>query len=217
MAKQRIGIYGSSFDPITNVHLWTANTVASREALDKVIFLPCSSMRRDKQMQTSDKDRLAMLKLAVEENPKFEVDEYEMHVLPGNHYTWFTMNHFKKKYPDAEIIFIMGADLLRDIPGKFDEKGNMIREPWKHGEELVKENKFIVMARDGIDMLEVIAKSALLRNNHRNFSLMHKGLAMEISSTYIREEFAMGGDPRYLMPDKVYKYIKQFKLYGYQS
>ena len=34
----RIGIYGSSFDPITNVHLWTASTVAHRCKLDKVIF-----------------------------------------------------------------------------------------------------------------------------------------------------------------------------------
>lgn len=34
----RIGIYGSSFDPITNVHLWTASTVAHRCKLDRVIF-----------------------------------------------------------------------------------------------------------------------------------------------------------------------------------
>lgn len=28
----KIGIYGSSFDPITNVHLWTASTVAHRKS-----------------------------------------------------------------------------------------------------------------------------------------------------------------------------------------
>ena len=47
----RIGIYGSSFDPITNVHLWTASTIGRRCRLDKVIFLPCSHKRRDKEKE----------------------------------------------------------------------------------------------------------------------------------------------------------------------
>ena len=45
----KIGIYGSSFDPVTNVHLWTASTVAHRKKLDYVIFLPSSNKRVDKQ------------------------------------------------------------------------------------------------------------------------------------------------------------------------
>ena len=51
------------------------------------------------------------------------------------------------------------------------------------------------MARDGIDMLKVISASPLLRNNDdgSTFHLIDKGIAMEISSTYIRDEFANGG------------------------
>lgn len=61
------------------------------------------------------------------------------------------------------------------------------------GDALVAENKFIVMARHGIDMLSTISRSPILRNNDDGrFHLIDKGLAMEISSTYIREEFAMG-------------------------
>ena len=44
----KIGIYGSSFDPVTNVHLWTASTVAHRKKLDAIIFLPSSHKRTDK-------------------------------------------------------------------------------------------------------------------------------------------------------------------------
>ncbi|QST02644.1 hypothetical protein IMZ31_19030 (plasmid) [Pontibacillus sp. ALD_SL1] len=54
----KIGIYGSSFDPITNAHLFTASSVAHRAKLDRVIFLPCSGKRRDKQLQTEDYHRL---------------------------------------------------------------------------------------------------------------------------------------------------------------
>ena len=67
----KIGIYGSSFDPITNVHFWTASTVAHRAKLDKVIFLPCASNRIDKQLQTEDEHRWNMIQLAIKDNPIF--------------------------------------------------------------------------------------------------------------------------------------------------
>ncbi|TVX93334.1 nicotinate-nucleotide adenylyltransferase [Paenibacillus agilis] len=203
MAK--IGIYGSSFDPITNVHLWTASTVAHRCKLDKVIFLPCSSKRQDKQIHVSDEHRIDMVRIAIEGNNKFEVVDYEMNQPAWEIATYKTMNHFRENYPNDEIYFIMGADLLVDIgEGK-----------WKRAEELIHENKFIVMARDGINMLSAISKSPMLRNadDGQTFHLIDKGLAMEISSSYIRDEFKMGGEPRYLVPDKVYDYIQINHLY----
>ncbi|QJX80914.1 nicotinate (nicotinamide) nucleotide adenylyltransferase [Priestia megaterium] len=202
MAK--IGIYGSSFDPITNVHLWTASTVAHRCKLDKVIFLPCSNKRRDKEMNTEDIHRWNMINLAIQGNENFIADDYEMKEEAWKINTYQTMQYFKEKFKDDEVYFIMGADLLVDI-------GN---EKWNHSEELVKENKFIIMARNNIDMTEVIAKSPILRNNDDGrFRLMSKGLAMEISSTYIREEFSRGGEPRYLLPEACYEYCKKNSLY----
>ncbi|GIO68565.1 nicotinate (nicotinamide) nucleotide adenylyltransferase [Paenibacillus sp. FSL M7-1455] len=203
MAK--IGIYGSSFDPITNVHLWTASTVAQRCKLDRVIFLPCSSKRTDKQLHISDEHRWNMVLMAIEGNDKFIADDYEMKQAGWEIATYLTLKHFKAKFPEDEIYFIMGADLLLDIgEGK-----------WKKSEELIQENKFIVMARDGINMLTAISKSPILRNSDdgQTFHLIDKGLAMEISSSYIRDELKMGGEPRYLVPEKCYSYIKAHKLY----
>lgn len=200
----KIGIYGSSFDPVTNVHLWTASTVAHRKKLDYIIFLPSSNKRTDKRLQTTDEHRVAMIQKAISTNTKFLLDTYELNVLPGYHYTYYTMDYFKKLLPKASFYFIMGADLLIDIA---DGK-------WKMSEELVSENQFIVMARNGIDMLQAISRSPLLRNyDDGRFQLLDKGLAMEISSTYIREEFAKGGEPRYLLPDACYDYIKNHHLY----
>ena len=201
----RIGIYGSSFDPITNVHLWTASTIANRCKLDFVIFLPSSNKRTDKQIYISDEHRWNMICLAIEENDKFIAMDYEMKQYAWEIDTYHTMKYFKAMYPDDEIYFIMGADLLVDIG---DEK-------WKKSKELIRENKFIVMARNGIDMLSVIAKSPILRNSDdgKTFHLIDKGLAMEISSTYIRDEFQKGGEPRYLLPESCYKYIKNHNLY----
>ncbi|MEC0370214.1 nicotinate (nicotinamide) nucleotide adenylyltransferase [Paenibacillus chibensis] len=203
MAK--IGIYGSSFDPITNVHLWTASTVAHRCKLDQVIFLPCSSKRPDKTLHIRDEHRWNMIELAIQGNDKFVANDYEMKQAGWEIATYLTLKHFKKQFPEDEIYFIMGADLLLDIgEGK-----------WKKSEELIKENKFIVMARNGINMLSAISKSPILRNadDGHTFHLIDKGLAMEISSSYIRDEFKMGGEPRYLVPDRCYDYIKAHQLY----
>jgi nicotinate-nucleotide adenylyltransferase len=113
MAK--IGIYGSSFDPITNVHLWTASTVAHRCHLDKVIFLPCSNKRRDKKMMTEDEHRLKMIQLAIKDNEKFITDDFELKQDAWKITTYETLKHFKKLYKNDDIYFIMGADLLVDI------------------------------------------------------------------------------------------------------
>lgn len=202
MAK--IGIYGASFDPITNVHLWTANTVAHRCKLDKVIFLPCSNKRKDKKMHIEDEHRWNMIQMAIEGKEKFSADNFEMKQEVWKISTYETLKHYKAKFPDDDIYFIMGADLLVDIG-----EGR-----WGNDEKLVKENNFIVMARDGIDMLKAISKSPILRNNDDGrIRLIDKGLAMEISSTYVREEFSLGGDPEYLIPGSCYKYIKDNSLY----
>ncbi|WP_454191115.1 nicotinate (nicotinamide) nucleotide adenylyltransferase [Paenibacillus sp. Marseille-Q7038] len=209
----KIGIYGSSFDPITNVHLWTASTVAHRAKLDKVIFLPTASNRMDKQLQTDDEHRWNMISLAIQDNPIFVADDYEISLRAGigKQYTYYTMEYFRSTFPNDEVFFIMGADVLRDI----DNQDVPVYQRWRHREKLIDSNKFIVMARDGIDMTKVISKSPFLRNydDGSRFHLIDKGLAMEISSSYIRQEFALGGEPRYLLPETCYQYILKHNLY----
>ncbi|WP_242705747.1 nicotinate-nicotinamide nucleotide adenylyltransferase [Pontibacillus sp. ALD_SL1] len=72
-----------------------------------------------------------MIEMAIEDNPLFEVDDYEMKQEAWSIYTYYTMKHFKEKYPHDEIRFMMGADLLGDI-GKGE---------WKYGDELVAEKR----------------------------------------------------------------------------
>jgi len=197
----RIGIYGSSFDPITNGHLWSGSAIAQREELDKIIFLPSSIKRMDKNIKINDYHRIEMLKLAIENNPIFEYDTYEMNAPIGKQYSYYTMQYFKKKYPHDELFFLMGADLLAKLPN------------WQFGEQFIQNNHFIVIERNNLVMHKIIAEIPLLRKYERNFTLIYKGLINEISSSFIRDEFNYGGSPRYLMPDKIYNYIMENKLY----
>jgi len=190
--------------------MFTAAAVASRKRLDKVYFTPCSSMRRDKILQTEDRHRVKMLELALGTcknktnrfgEPLFEISLVEMNALPGETYTYDTMEHFRKQFPDDEIFFIMGADLLEGL------------SRWGNAEKLVKNHKFIVMSREGYHMDDLIAKDPLLRNNDENFLTMSKGISMGISSSYIRGEIRNGGDPSFLLPDLVLDYIYKNQLY----
>lgn len=209
----KVGIYGSSFDPVTYVHLWTAATVAHRAKLDKVIFLPCASNRMDKQMKASDDDRWEMLRLAIEGNGIFEASDYEIKERAGTskQYTWYTMEHFKAVYPEDDLYFIMGADLLEEM----DHQETPVYKRWKYREKLIKHHRFIVMSRNGIDMPKVISKSPLLRkyDDGSRFHLIDKGLDMDVSSGYIQDELASGGEVRYLLPDSCYQYIIEHGLY----
>jgi nicotinate-nucleotide adenylyltransferase len=204
----RIGFYGSAFDPFTNAHGFTANTIAQRRKLDKVIFGPSADIRPDKKMTAHNEHRWQMLLRGIQGcpsnalgDPLFEASRIEMDALPGHQYTFYTMKKLKEQYPNDELFFIMGADLLPNL------------SQWTYGKELVESTRFIVMAREGYDMLKIIAEDPLLRHNEMQFDLIYKGLNIEISSTYIREEFRMGGHPKYLMPDSVYDYIEENGLY----
>ncbi|UOY92542.1 nicotinate (nicotinamide) nucleotide adenylyltransferase [Ectobacillus sp. JY-23] len=211
----KIGIFGSSFDPITDAHLFMAKTLADLCGFRFVEFVPCCQYRGDgKVTKTSDEHRWNMIQLAIRNNPLFRADDYEMKERAGigKQYTYFTMEYFKQKYPDDEVYFIMGADLLANI----DNPETPIHRRWKYREELIRENKFVIMSHGGIDMPKVISKSLLLRKYHdgTRFHLVDKGIAMEVSSKYIRDEIGMGRYPRYLMRDEVYDYIMKHGVYS---
>lgn len=199
----KIGFLGSSFDPITNGHLITAQEILDNLGFDKIYFMPSSSKREDKTPNISDEHRLAMVKLAIEDNPAFDIETIEMDVPAWDVYTYKTMRELKKKYPNDEIWFLMGADLLVNI-------ANL---EWSHEEDLLSENKFVVIRRNNIDMHEVIAGSKLLRKYRKNIELLYAGADNNISSSYIREEFDNGTNPRYYTLPQVYKYIKEHNLY----
>lgn len=200
----KIGYYGSSFDPITLGHLWSANAILQHCGLDEIVFVPSASARTDKSMKSTDAQREQMVRLAIQDNPNFHIDTYELYRAPKHYaeHTYYNLEHYKKCNPDAEVYFILGADILHTLPA------------WgSHAEKLIAENKFVVMERNQINMHHVIYNHPMLRKYNDNFKLIYKGLVNEISSSYIRDEFMFGQDPRYLMPDSVYNYIKEAKLY----
>lgn len=208
MAK--IGFLGSSFDPITNGHLVTIQEIQNRLGFDKIYLMPSSSGRKDKTANVSDEHRVNMVKLAISDNPNLDIETIELEANAWDLYTYKTLRKLKEKYPNDDIYFLMGADLLVDIA---DGKWNNTPGNWTHVEDLLSENKFVVVRRNGVDMHEIVAKNKLLRKYESHFDFIYNGVDNNISSSYIREGFEIGHNPRYYMPKEVYNYIKEHELY----
>lgn len=202
----KLGIFGAAFDPITNGHLWTVETALRFAKLDRVIFVPSSDCRMDKGRKlTNDEHRLNMINITIKKLHQFEVSTIEIINPKEYQYTYHTMEYFKQKYSQDDMYFIMGADVLKELPY------------WSKGNELIKNNKFIVIPRNNINMQQVISNNLFLNNYKDKFILIEENIEMPISSSCIRNQIQQGENPKDLLPKGCYNYILKNGLYQHKT
>ena len=111
----RIGILGGSFDPVHLGHVRLAEKMLKSHALARIYFVPVKrSPFKTVPPRASAKDRLAMLNLAIGDNPCFLTSSCELD-RPAPSYTIHTIKYFKKRFPGAEIFLLMGIDSLKHL------------------------------------------------------------------------------------------------------
>ena len=108
---------GGTFDPVHHGHLSAASEVATRFALDEVVFVPTGRpwQKSDRQV-SSPEDRYLMTVIATASNPRFSVSRVDVD-RPGPTYTIDTLRALHETCGDAELFFITGADALAQILG----------------------------------------------------------------------------------------------------
>lgn len=118
--KPVIVIYGGTFNPIHNGHLFPAIEAAKSVNADKLIYLPCHIPPHKETPNVSSLHRLQMTKLALDSvcddngnsgNLTIEVSDYETQLTTPS-YTRQTIEHFYHKYPDHKLYFLIGMDSL---------------------------------------------------------------------------------------------------------
>lgn len=192
--KRKIGILGGTFDPIHLGHLVLAEQVKEKLRLDQVIFIPSSSPpHKTKQKLSPAKDRYQMTKLALKDTPKFTVSDVELK-RRGLSYTIDTLRELKKSYPDREMFFLTGSDVLNEV------------QTWKDPEEIYKLVQVVIAIRPGFDSFDP-------ENYFAKKSIIVPIIGVDLSSTQIRERVKKGQSIRYLVLPKVEEYIKKKKLY----
>ena len=111
-----IGIFGGTFDPPHIGHLILASEARAQLGLERLLWVLTPDPPHKQGLPiTPLEHRLAMLRLALQDAPGFEVSFVEID-RPGPHYALDTVNLLARQFPDAGLVYLMGGDSLRDLP-----------------------------------------------------------------------------------------------------
>jgi nicotinate-nucleotide adenylyltransferase len=197
----RLGIFGGTFDPVHNLHLFIAESARRLEDLDRVIFVPTNNVHYREKPAASAEQRYEMLKLAIATNDRFALDRSDLE--PGaTGYTADLLPRLHGQYPEDSFVFVTGADSLAE-------------SSWVRFEEVLESlEAFVIAPRAGIaaDTLSrvVSAVPAALRSRIKTLNLPE----MPESATLIRTMLAQGRSARYLVPEPVWEYITVNNVYA---
>jgi nicotinate-nucleotide adenylyltransferase len=200
----RLGLFGGTFDPVHYGHLLLAECCREQCRLDAVWFLPAAvpPHKRNRRL-TPVAARVEMLELAIAGHPAFSVSRYEAD-RGGVNYTVDTLAHFHEQDPEGELFFLLGADMLYDLPS------------WREPGRVCRLATAVVVRRSGekavdLDCLSQVATPEWIERIRRNEVEMPE---IGISSTEIRRRVGAGLSIRYQTPRAVEKYIQTHGLYA---
>ncbi len=198
---QRIGIFGGTFNPPHVGHIQAARQAVEALNLQKVVFIPNREAphKNVPQNSPSPEQRLEMLRLALEGDPRLELSDLELQ-REGPSYTVDTIHALKEQYADRELVLLMGTDMFLS----FSE--------WRQPEEIVKYATLGVFYRGGKGEAQAVeSKRAELEAMGGRFELVENQV-VNISSTQMRRLLAFQCAGAFL-PQGVEAYIRENRLY----
>ena len=207
-----IGILGGTFDPIHYGHLRTALDVQQCLALDEVRFIPCGEPAHRIKPIAEPLQRLAMVRAAIAGQEKFTADDREIR-RKGPSYMVDTLTSLKKDFKDESLCLILGTDAFNGL------------EQWHQWQEIFELANIVVMRRPDVDGKANINKHLFSKIKHRLLETdivknkQNGGVCfvpvtqLEISATMIRQQWQLGNDIQFFLPDSVLTLIQQQNIY----
>jgi nicotinate-nucleotide adenylyltransferase len=198
---RRIGILGGTFDPPHVGHLILAQYTMEALPLDQILFVPAGDHPfKGDHTRTQIHHRMAMIELAIADNNNFSISEVDVN-RPGPHYSADTVQIIQREFPDAQLYFVMGGDNLRALP------------TWTRARELYECCRLAVMKRSDELISPEMHESILPGLKDKVDIVDAPMLGIWLSSTHVIERLQEGKSVRYLVPDNVRDYIRQYNLY----
>jgi nicotinate-nucleotide adenylyltransferase len=196
----KLGLFGGTFDPVHNAHLFVAEAARVELGLDRMLFLPTLGAHHRSAPVASVDDRLAMLRGALAPNPAFALDESDL--LPDSSgYTADLMPRVRARYPHDALTFVVGGDSLVD-------------SPWQRFDVVLANlDAFAIAPRAEREPERLERMLADLPPGERAKIVLLDLPALNGSATLVRRQLARGGSIRYLVPDAVDRYIAEHGLY----
>lgn len=199
-AHERIGVYGGTFDPPHLGHLILAETAADSLRLARVLFVPAADPphKAAATIRATAAHRLAMVELAIAGNPRFALSRVDVD-RPGPHYSVDMLRLLRAQFPQAELVFLIGVDSLRDLP------------TWSRPQELLRLATLGVMRRPFVDV-DLAALEAQLPGVGARIAWIDAPL-IDIAARDLARRVATGYSIRYQVTENVRAYIARHKLY----
>lgn len=133
--RERIGIFGGSFDPVHEGHLFIATEARRQAQLERVLFVPCHQSPHKSVAPAASHHRVAMLELALQSLKWAEISRIELD-RPSPSYAYLSVQQLQVNHPNADFYWLMGEDQWRALPS------------WKESAWLAEQLHFIVFTRD---------------------------------------------------------------------
>jgi nicotinate-nucleotide adenylyltransferase len=220
--KEKSGILGGTFDPITLGHLGLARGILEKINLDRIWFIPAwQSPHKQDQLPTDASHRLNMLKEALAPYPHFEISEIELDQKEVS-YTINTLTALQNERPETEWYLILGMDTFRDFA------------TWKNVREILERVHLAVATRPGysndlasktvqalIDDLPFAYQLQPQAKGVQTYLCQKTGKTLifcdieplDISSSKIRERIKSGLSVKKMLPPEIERYIMTHLLY----
>lgn len=196
----KIGVLGGTFDPVHNGHLYMAKHCIKMLELDKIMFLPNGNPPHKREQKVTDKShRYKMLCIAIEGEENFYVSDYEIN-REDYSYTVETMRYMRKS-SDDEYVIIIGADSFYQL------------HLWYDFPNLIKENSFVVLDREYMGRSDLENDVMKFNEQYSSCVKVCRMPMVDVSSTIIRDNLSLGIDVSGMVPDRVFEYIADNKLY----
>lgn len=187
-----IGLFFGSFNPIHTGHLILAQTALNLTDLDYVwLVVSPQNPFKEKKNLLPEYDRMRMAELALEGNDRILASNVEFS-LPKPSYTIDTLLHLSERYRSYRFSLIMGQDNLQHF------------HKWKNHAAILEYHHLYVYPR--------VDAEPSAYDTHPHVHPFEVPL-LNISATYIRKTVQAGGSVRYLVPDPVFEYIEENRLF----
>lgn len=200
--KERIGIFGGSFNPVHIGHCIMAEQFVHEVQLTRCTFVP-TNISPFKQNNVPDIDpihRIKMLRIVTRGSNHFSVDDVELK-RKGVSYTIDTIQYFRTKHPKADIFLLIGEDQAQEFTR------------WKEWQTILEQVQICIAARTNSVNTTALNDIKTQLTLGTKEPVILQSPRIEISSSSIRSKIVNNVPVKYMVPEKVHRYIRKHSLY----